>query len=57
MFAVKQIIKRSENVGNVSVEAAGILSKACELFIMDLSHRSWIFTEERSAKKLTPGDI
>ena len=57
MFGVKQIMKRVESVGNVSAEAAGILSKACELFIMDISHRSWIFTEEDSRKKLTPKDI
>jgi hypothetical protein len=43
---VKKIMKSDEDVRMISAEAPILFSKACELFIIELTHRSWIHAVE-----------
>lgn len=41
----------------ISVEAPVLFSKACELFILELTLRSWLHTEENKRRTLHRNDI
>ena len=54
---VKKIMKSDEDVRMISAEAPALFGKACELFIIELTHRSWIYTEEGKRRTLQRSDI
>lgn len=49
---VKKIMKSDEDVRMISAEAPVLFAKACEVFIVELTHRAWSFTEEAKRRTL-----
>lgn len=49
---VKKIMKSDEDVRMISAEAPILFSKACELFVIELTHRAWLHTEENKRRTL-----
>lgn len=41
----------------ISAEAPVLFAKACEIFIIELTHRAWLFTEEGKRRTLQKNDI
>lgn len=54
---IKKIMKADEDVRMISAEAPVIFAKACEMFILELTLRSWINTEENKRRTLQKNDI
>ena len=54
---IKKIMKADEDVRMISAEAPVVFSKACEMFILELTLRSWIHTEENKRRTLQKNDI
>ncbi|KAL2922496.1 Nuclear transcription factor Y subunit C-3 [Bienertia sinuspersici] len=54
---IKKIMKSDDNVRMISADAPVVLSRACEMFIQDLTLRSWSCTEESKRKTLQKADI
>ncbi|CAL5373029.1 unnamed protein product [Camellia sinensis] len=54
---IKKIMKADEDVRMISAEAPMLFSKACELFILELTIRSWIHAEENKRRTLQNNDI
>eukprot|EP00245_Coleochaete_scutata_P011846 TRINITY_DN447_c0_g1_i1.p1 TRINITY_DN447_c0_g1~~TRINITY_DN447_c0_g1_i1.p1 ORF type:complete len:258 (+),score=67.08 TRINITY_DN447_c0_g1_i1:391-1164(+) len=54
---IKKIMKADEDVRMISAEAPVLFSKACEMFILELTLRSWIHTEENKRRTLQKNDI
>ncbi|MCI28402.1 nuclear transcription factor Y subunit C-9, partial [Trifolium medium] len=47
---IKKIMKADEDVKMISAEAPVLFAKACELFISELTLRSWNHTEENKRR-------
>ena len=41
----------------ISSETPVLFAKACEIFIIELTHRAWKFTEEAKRRTLQKSDI
>ena len=41
----------------ISAEAPVLFAKACEIFIIELTHRAWLHTEENKRRTLQKLDI
>ncbi|CAI2377365.1 unnamed protein product [Moneuplotes crassus] len=54
---VKKIMKADEDVKMISAEAPVLFAKACEMFIIELTHRSYFHTVENKRKTLQRSDI
>jgi len=54
---IKKIMKTDEDVKMISAEAPVLFAKACELFIRDLTKRSWLHAEENKRRTLQRNDI
>jgi histone H3/H4 len=54
---VKKIMKADEDVKMISAEAPVLFAKACEMFIVELTHRSYYHTLENKRKTLQRSDI
>lgn len=54
---IKKIMKADEDVRMISSEAPVVFAKACEMFIMELTKRSWMHTEENKRRTLQKKDI
>eukprot|EP00331_Platyophrya_macrostoma_P018445 CAMPEP_0176476164 /NCGR_PEP_ID=MMETSP0127-20121128/43997_1 /TAXON_ID=938130 /ORGANISM="Platyophrya macrostoma, Strain WH" /LENGTH=277 /DNA_ID=CAMNT_0017871815 /DNA_START=26 /DNA_END=862 /DNA_ORIENTATION=- len=54
---IKKIMKSDEDVRMISAEAPVLFAKACEMFIIELTHRSWLHTEEGKRRTLQKNDI
>lgn len=54
---IKKIMKTDEDVKMISSEAPALFAKACELFLIEVTHRSWIHTEEKRRRTLQREDI
>ncbi|KAL6011549.1 Agglutinin-like protein 1 precursor [Asimina triloba] len=54
---IKRIMKSDEDVKMISADAPVLFSKACELFILELTLRSWLHTEENKRRTLQRSDI
>ncbi|KAK8942229.1 Nuclear transcription factor Y subunit C-1 [Platanthera guangdongensis] len=54
---IKKIMKADEEVRMISAEVPVLFSKASELFIMELTLRSWMHAEENKRKTLQKNDI
>nr|DAD35454.1 TPA_asm: hypothetical protein HUJ06_006094 [Nelumbo nucifera] len=50
-------MKSDEEVKKISADAPILFSKACELFILELTLRSWLHTEEQGRRTLQRCDI
>ena len=50
-------MKMDEDVKMISVETPLLISKACELFIIELAYRGWIHTIEANRRTLQRNDI
>ncbi|PKA64079.1 Nuclear transcription factor Y subunit C-2 [Apostasia shenzhenica] len=54
---IKKIMKADEDVRMISAEAPVIFAKACEMFILEITLRSWMHTEENKRRTLQKNDI
>ncbi|XP_003744850.1 nuclear transcription factor Y subunit gamma [Galendromus occidentalis] len=54
---IKKIMKLDEDVKMISAEAPILFAKAAELFIMELTLRAWIHTEDNKRRTLQRNDI
>ncbi|KAK1316186.1 Nuclear transcription factor Y subunit C-2 [Acorus calamus] len=54
---IKKIMKADEDVRMISAEAPVVFARACEMFILELTHRSWGLTEENKRRTLQKSDI
>ena len=54
---IKKIMKNDEDVKMISSEAPALFAKACELFLIEITHRAWIHTEEKRRRTLQKEDI
>lgn len=54
---IKKIMKADEDVRMIAAEAPVVFSKACEMFILELTMRSWNHTEENKRRTLQKNDI
>ena len=54
---IKKIMKADEDVRMISAEAPVIFAKACEMFVLELTLRSWMHTEENKRRTLQRNDI
>ena len=50
-------MKSDEDVRMISAEAPVLFAKACEMFILELTLRSWIHSEENKRRTLQRNDI
>jgi len=54
---IKRIMKSDEDVRMISAEAPVLFAKACELFILELTLRSWNYSESNKRRTLQKEDI
>ncbi|KAL7205116.1 hypothetical protein ACSBR2_018104 [Camellia fascicularis] len=54
---IKKTMKADENVRMISAEAPIVFARACEMFILELTLRSWNHTEENKRRTLQKNDI
>jgi nuclear transcription factor Y, gamma len=54
---IKKIMKTDDDVKMISSETPALFAKACELFLIEITHRAWIQTEEKRRKTLQKEDI
>ncbi len=54
---IKRIMRCDDNVNKIAPDAAVVFSKACELFITDLSQRAWAQAEIMQKKQLQHNDV
>ena len=54
---IKRIMKSDEDVRMISAEAPILFAKACEIFILDLAVRSWVYAETNKHAGLEKEDI
>mmetsp|Transcript_10757 Transcript_10757/g.23658 ORF Transcript_10757/g.23658 Transcript_10757/m.23658 type:complete len:136 (+) Transcript_10757:21-428(+) len=54
---IKRIMKSDEDVRMISAEAPVLFAKACEMFILELTLRSWCFSEKMKRRTLQKDDI
>lgn len=54
---VKRIMKSDEEVKMVSADAPVLFTKACEIFILELTLRAWFHTEDSERRTLQRCDI
>ncbi|CAA0816515.1 Nuclear transcription factor Y subunit C-1 [Striga hermonthica] len=54
---IKKIMKADEDVRMISAEAPILFAKACELFILEITIRSWLHAEENKRRTLQKNDI
>jgi nuclear transcription factor Y, gamma len=54
---IKRIMKSDEDVRMISAEAPVLFAKACELFILDLSIRSWNYSQLHKRRTLQKEDV
>jgi nuclear transcription factor Y gamma len=54
---IKKIMKTDEDVKMISSDAPALLAKACELFLIEITHRAWIHADGKRRKTLQKEDI
>ncbi len=54
---IKRIMKSDEDVRMISAEAPVLFAKACELFILELTLRSWCYSEKNKRRTLQREDV
>ncbi|RKP38513.1 CCAAT binding transcription factor component, partial [Dimargaris cristalligena] len=53
---IKKVMKTDENVKMISAEATLLFSRACEIFITELTYRSWFCAEDNKRRTLQRND-
>uniref|UniRef100_K3Z0P1 Core Histone H2A/H2B/H3 domain-containing protein n=1 Tax=Setaria italica TaxID=4555 RepID=K3Z0P1_SETIT len=54
---IKKIMKADKDVRMISAEVPVVFAKACKVFILELTLRSWMHTEENKRRTLQKYDI
>ncbi|KAG1347373.1 putative Nuclear transcription factor Y subunit C-3 [Cocos nucifera] len=54
---IKKIMKADEDVRRIAAETPVLFSRACEMFILELTCRSWAYAEENKRRRLQKNDI
>ncbi|KAI9636926.1 histone-fold-containing protein, partial [Dioszegia hungarica] len=54
---IKKVMKSDEEVKMISAEAPILFSKACELFISELTCRAWLIAESNKRRTLQKSDV
>ncbi|KAL6978124.1 hypothetical protein U1Q18_045889, partial [Sarracenia purpurea var. burkii] len=54
---IKKIMKSDEEVKMISADTPILFSKACELFVLELTVRAWLHTEQNRRRTLQRSDI
>jgi len=54
---IKRIMKSDEDVRMISAEAPVLFAKACEMFILELTLRSWAYSENNKRRTLQKEDM
>ena len=54
---IKKIMKSDEDVRMISSEAPVLFAKACEMFILELTMRAWVHSQEGKRRTLHRNDI
>ncbi len=54
---IKRIMKSDEDVRMISAEAPVLFAKACEMFILEMTVRSWCYAEQSKRRTLQKEDI
>merc|ERR1711981_315455 len=54
---IKRIMKSDEDVRMISAETPVLFAKACEMFILELTLRSWSYSEKAKRRTLQKDDI
>ena len=54
---IKRIMKSDEDVRMISAEAPVLFAKACEMFILEMTLRSWCYSENNKRKTLQKEDV
>ncbi|KAG1368322.1 nuclear transcription factor Y subunit C-3 [Cocos nucifera] len=54
---IKKIMKADEDVRMIAAEAPVLFARACEMFILELTYRSWAQTEDNKRRTLHKNDI
>ena len=54
---VKKIMKTDEDVKMISSETPALFAKACELFIIEITRRAWVHTDENKRRTLQKSDV
>ncbi|XP_019705030.1 nuclear transcription factor Y subunit C-3-like [Elaeis guineensis] len=54
---IKKIMKADEDVRMIAAEAPVLFSRACEMFILELTYRSWAYAQENKRRTLQKNDI
>ncbi|KXZ43269.1 hypothetical protein GPECTOR_96g735 [Gonium pectorale] len=57
LVEVSEIMKSDEDVRMISAEAPVLFAKACEMFILELTLRSWMHAEENKRRTLQRNDV
>ncbi|PNX85263.1 nuclear transcription factor Y subunit C-9-like protein [Trifolium pratense] len=57
LLRIKKIMKADEQVNKISADAPILFAKACEMFIMELTIRSWANADFNRRRTLHKGDI
>jgi hypothetical protein len=50
-------MKADEDVRMIAAEAPVVFARACEMFILELTHRGWAHAEENKRRTLQKSDI
>eukprot|EP00608_Synchroma_pusillum_P005074 CAMPEP_0198443252 /NCGR_PEP_ID=MMETSP1452-20131203/69998_1 /TAXON_ID=1181717 /ORGANISM="Synchroma pusillum, Strain CCMP3072" /LENGTH=153 /DNA_ID=CAMNT_0044163883 /DNA_START=47 /DNA_END=508 /DNA_ORIENTATION=+ len=54
---IKRIMKSDEDVRMISAEAPVLFAKACEMFILELTLRSWNYSQRSKRRTLQKEDV
>ncbi|KAL0903154.1 hypothetical protein M5K25_027511 [Dendrobium thyrsiflorum] len=54
---IKKIMKADEDVQMIAVEVPVVFARACEMFILELTHRGWTHAEKNKRRSLQKNDI
>ncbi|TKW08397.1 hypothetical protein SEVIR_6G025900v4 [Setaria viridis] len=54
---IKKIMKADEDVKMIAAEAPVVFAKACEMFILELTLRSWLHTEGTKRRTMQRSDV
>ena len=54
---IKKIMKSDEDVRMISAEAPILFAKACEMFIIEMTHKAYYYAAKNNRKTLQRNDI
>ncbi|KAH0461179.1 hypothetical protein IEQ34_008754 [Dendrobium chrysotoxum] len=54
---IKKIMKADEDVQMIAAEVSLVFARACEMFILELTHRGWTHAEKNERQSLQKNDI